>query len=65
MSDGPLVFLQMALGAEAHGTGVTTERPLKVVDVDVEPELGGLAEHLAADAAHALPVLVHLQLKFI
>ena len=35
----PLVFLQMALGAEAHGTGVTTERPLKVVDVDVEPEL--------------------------
>ena len=55
----PLVFLQMALGAEAHRTGVTTERALKVVDVDVEPELGRLAEHLAADTAHTLTVLVH------
>ena len=55
----------MTFGAEAHGTGVTTERPLKVVNVDVEPELGGLAEHLAADAAHALAVLVDLEIKFL
>ena len=61
MADRALVLLQVALGAEADGAGVAAERPFKVVDVDVETQLGRLGEDLLTDAAHGLSLLVSLK----
>ena len=61
MADRALVLLQVALGAEADGAGVAAERPFKVVDVDVEAQLGRLGEDLLTDDAHGLSLLVSLK----
>ena len=41
-----LVLLQVALGAERHGARLAPERPLEVVDVDVQTQLRRLRKHL-------------------
>ena len=52
MTHGPLVFLQMALCSKADSACITSEGPLEVMNVDVEPQLRGLGEHFLADPAH-------------
>ena len=51
-----LVLQEVALGAEGHGAVLAAEWPLHVVDVDVEPQLRSLREHLLANAALRLPI---------
>ena len=49
MADGAFVLLQVALGAETDRTRLAPEWPLKVMDVHMEPQLGGLRKHFLAD----------------
>lgn len=44
--DGSFVLLQMAFGAEADGARLAPERPLKVMDVDVQPQLRRFRKNL-------------------
>lgn len=55
----PLVLLEVALGAETDSARFTTERSLKIVYVDMEPQLAWLGEHLIAHDAHAAAILKH------
>jgi hypothetical protein len=55
------VLLQVAFRAKAHRAGVAAKRALEVVDVDVEAQLGRLAEDLLADAAHGFALFVDLE----
>ena len=52
MADGAFVLLQVALGAETDRTRLAPEWPLKVMDVHMEPQLGGLRKHFLADSTH-------------
>ena len=61
VAHGPLVLLQMALCSEADSACIASEGPLKVMNVDVEPQLRGLREHFLADPAYRLAVLVCLE----
>jgi hypothetical protein len=55
------VLLQVALRAKAHRARVTAKRALEVVDVDVQAQLGRLAEDLLANAAHGFALFVDLE----
>lgn len=57
MGDGSLVFLQVTFGAERNGACLAPERPLEVVDVDVQPQLRRFRKDFVADAARRFPVV--------
>ena len=61
VSHGSLVFLQMSLCSETDSTCITSEGPLEIMNVDVEPQLRGLREYFLADPAHRLAVLISLE----
>ena len=61
MPNRAFVFLQMSFSPKANSAGVTPKWPFKIMDIDVQPQLGGFGEYFVADATHALTFLVHLQ----
>ena len=61
VTDGAFVFLKMAFGTEADSASVAPEGSLEVVDVDVQPQLGRLGEHLLANPANRFTVFIDLE----
>lgn len=59
MGNRSLVLRQVTLGSEGDGAALASEWPLKVMNVDMQPQLTRLAEHLVANATHAPAVLGH------
>ena len=51
----------MSLCSEADSTALTSEGSLKVMNIHVESQLGGLRENLLTDPTHRLAVLVNLE----
>ena len=41
MPHRPFVFLQMTFSPKTDSTSITPKWPLKIMDVDVQPKLGG------------------------
>ena len=61
VADGAFVLLELSLGPEGDRPQLSPEGPLKVVNVDMKPQLRRFREDLAADAAHRLAFVVHLK----